>query len=418
MPKVSASRLRVLKIAAVDRRRSSRMAFGIFQLTLGGQAVVDRPAQHCVRRAIFAGRSAAVPVRRADRAADVLLLRLPVRRVRLLHHRDRLRPAVLLPGRRQPSWFWCSGWSASCSRRRSWRSASPRPSRSSCSFPMTGVWGRTGRSRSVSSARWSSRRSWWWRRCWYAMREIDRAEKAMEAEYQRSESLLANILPASIASRLKDPTRNIIADKYDDASILFADIAGYTEAGQRHRSHRAGPFPGHAVHRSRRPRRPARAGEDQDQRRLVHGGQRRAQPALGSRRRRSPASPWTWPMRSRICKDPEGRAVPLRIGLAAGPVVAGVVGSRKFFYDVWGDAVNVASRMESTDVEGRIQVPQSVYERLKDDYRARGARRGRHQGQGPHAHLVSGGPPQRRRAPPRCRTRVGQRSDSSAGLSR
>ena len=64
---------------------------------------------------------------------------------------------------------------------------------------------------------------------WYAMREIDRAEKAMEAEYQRSESLLANILPASIAERLKDPTRNIIADKYDDASILFADIAGYTK---------------------------------------------------------------------------------------------------------------------------------------------------------------------------------------------
>ena len=67
-------------------------------------------------------------------------------------------------------------------------------------------------------------------------------------------------------------------------------------------------------------------------------------------------------------KDPRGRAVPLRIGLAAGPVVAGVVGSRRFFYDVWGDAVNVASRMESTNTEGRIQVPQSVYERLKDDY--------------------------------------------------
>jgi adenylate cyclase len=64
-------------------------------------------------------------------------------------------------------------------------------------------------------------------------------------------------------------------------------------------------------------------------------------------------------------KDPQGRAVPLRIGLAAGPVVAGVVGARKFFYDVWGDAVNVAARMETTDIAGRIQVPQDVYERLK-----------------------------------------------------
>jgi len=66
--------------------------------------------------------------------------------------------------------------------------------------------------------------------------------------------------------------------------------------------------------------------------------------------------------------DPKGRPVPVRIGIAAGPVVAGVVGSRKFFYDVWGDAVNVASRMESTDVAGRIQVPHNVYERLQHAY--------------------------------------------------
>ncbi len=64
---------------------------------------------------------------------------------------------------------------------------------------------------------------------WYALREIARAREAMEAEYERSERLLTNILPATIAERLKDPSRNIIADKYDDASILFADIAGYTK---------------------------------------------------------------------------------------------------------------------------------------------------------------------------------------------
>ena len=64
---------------------------------------------------------------------------------------------------------------------------------------------------------------------WFALRETARAEEAMEMEYERSEQLLANILPASIAARLKDPDHATIADRYDDASILFADIAGFTE---------------------------------------------------------------------------------------------------------------------------------------------------------------------------------------------
>src|SRR5262249_26025431 len=67
-------------------------------------------------------------------------------------------------------------------------------------------------------------------------------------------------------------------------------------------------------------------------------------------------------------KDAQGLSVPLRVGFATGTVVAGVVGSRRFFYDVWGDAVNVAARMESTDSVGQIQVPEDVYERLKDDF--------------------------------------------------
>jgi adenylate cyclase len=56
------------------------------------------------------------------------------------------------------------------------------------------------------------------------------------------------------------------------------------------------------------------------------------------------------------------------VGFATGTVVAGVVGSRRFFYDVWGDAVNVAARMESTDSVGQIQVPEDVYHRLKDEF--------------------------------------------------
>ena len=64
---------------------------------------------------------------------------------------------------------------------------------------------------------------------WFALRDTARAEAVMEAEYERSEALLANMLPASIAERLKEPERDVIADKYDDASVLFADIVGFTE---------------------------------------------------------------------------------------------------------------------------------------------------------------------------------------------
>jgi adenylate cyclase len=72
--------------------------------------------------------------------------------------------------------------------------------------------------------------------------------------------------------------------------------------------------------------------------------------------------------------DPKGRAVLFRMGMASGPLVAGVVGTRKFFYDVWGDAVNTASRMESTGETGKIQVAPEAYELLKDrfDFEERG----------------------------------------------
>jgi adenylate cyclase len=66
--------------------------------------------------------------------------------------------------------------------------------------------------------------------------------------------------------------------------------------------------------------------------------------------------------------DPKGREVPVRMGIACGAVVAGVMGTRRFFYDVWGDAVNTASRMESTGQAGRIQVAESAYRALTDRF--------------------------------------------------
>ncbi|MCW2558542.1 MAG: family 3 adenylate cyclase [Mycobacterium sp.] len=202
---------------------------------------------------------------------------------------------------------------------------------------------------------------------YYALREIASAERAMEAEYQRSESLLANILPASIAERLKNPAHNIIADKYDDASILFADIAGYTKRASDTTPTELVRFldalytdldalvDRHGLEKIK---------TSGDSYMVVSGVPESRSDHLEA------LAALALDMADAVAglKDPQGREVPLRIGLAAGPVVAGVVGARKFFYDVWGDAVNVASRMESTDVEGRIQVPHDVYQRLNPDF--------------------------------------------------
>lgn len=202
---------------------------------------------------------------------------------------------------------------------------------------------------------------------WYAVREIVRAEAAMELEYERSEALLANILPASVAERLKDPARNVIADKYDDASVLFADIAGFTERASdmapdeliRFLDRLYGEFDALVDKRGLE-----KIKVTGDSYMVVSGV---PEPRADHVEALAALALDMADAADRL-KDSRGNAVPLRIGLASGPVVAGVVGSRRFFYDVWGDAVNVASRMESTDSVGRIQVPEDVYQRLKNDF--------------------------------------------------
>jgi len=202
---------------------------------------------------------------------------------------------------------------------------------------------------------------------WYAMREVSRAEDAMEVEYNRSEALLANILPATVADKLKDPAHGTIADRYDEASVLFTDIAGYTERASDMDPTELVRFldrlyttfdrlvDRHGLEKIKT------TGDGY----MVVSGVPTPRPdhvealaALALDMSRAVAG----------LRDPQGTPVPLRMGIATGPVVAGVVGARRFFYDVWGDAVNVASRMESTDPLGRIQVPQNVYERLRQEF--------------------------------------------------
>lgn len=202
---------------------------------------------------------------------------------------------------------------------------------------------------------------------WYAMREIERAEDAMEVEYKRSEALLANILPSTVANKLKDPAHGTIADRYDEASVLFSDIAGYTERASDMDPTELVRFLDRVYTTFDRlvDRHGLEKIKTTGDGYMVVSGVPTPRPdhveaiaALALDMSKAVAG----------LRDPQGNPVPIRMGIATGPVVAGVVGARRFFYDVWGDAVNVASRMESTDPLGRIQVPQNVYERLRHDF--------------------------------------------------
>ena len=173
---------------------------------------------------------------------------------------------------------------------------------------------------------------------------------------------------------MKAHSETIIADAYDDVSILFADIAGSTARASdmppaefvRFLNELFSIFDNlveqHGLEKIK---------TSGDGYMVVSGAPMPRPdhaPALAS---------LALAMRdaTRALLDPNGHPVSIRIGLASGPVVAGVIGTRKFFYDVWGNAVNVASRMETTGVSGMIQVSDDVYGRLKDafEFEERGA---------------------------------------------
>jgi adenylate cyclase len=201
----------------------------------------------------------------------------------------------------------------------------------------------------------------------YAITQIARAEALAAHEFERSESLLSNILPQRVADRLKGHEPAVIADAYSAASILFVDMAGFT-------SHASETTPAELVRFlnyvfTRLDDLVERHGLEKikttgDSYMVVSGV-----PEPRSDHAEALAG-LALEIREELAGlvDSRGRPVPVRIGIASGPVVAGVVGTRKFFYDVWGDAVNVASRMESTGEPGKIQVAPETRELLKEHF--------------------------------------------------
>ncbi len=181
-----------------------------------------------------------------------------------------------------------------------------------------------------------------------------------------SDTLLLNVLPRSIADRLKSGER-VIADHYDDVTILFADVVDFT------------PFAAHAS--------PARvvAVLDEVFNRFDTLAERHGLEkikTIGDAYMVVAGAPDPRPDHASVIVDvalemlsvaaltesTPGNPIRMRIGIASGPAVAGVIGHRKFSYDVWGDAVNLASRMESTGVPGEIQVAASTWRMCADRY--------------------------------------------------
>ena len=192
------------------------------------------------------------------------------------------------------------------------------------------------------------------------------ARRGLERERERSERLLLNVLPAPIAERLKtDPAP--IADRYPEASVLFADLVGFTELS-------AGMAPEDLVTLLNE----LFTAFDQVAER--HGLEKiktigdAYMAVCGVPVPRADHLERIADAAVEMLAVPAGRAggpaatVALRIGIDTGPVVAGVIGERKFIFDLWGDPVTMASRMESHGVAGRVQLTARAGERLRARY--------------------------------------------------
>ena len=182
-------------------------------------------------------------------------------------------------------------------------------------------------------------------------------EREAERERERSERLLLNVLPAPIAERLKE-TEGPIADHHAEATVLFADIAGFTAMS-------AEMPPAELVAMLNA----VFTGFDQLAR--EHGVEKiktigDAYMAVAGLP--EPARDHVERIADLALAMRDRTTLPIRIGIDTGPVVAGVIGESKFIYDLWGDAVTTASRMESHGVPGAIQVTAAVRDRLADRY--------------------------------------------------
>ncbi len=194
----------------------------------------------------------------------------------------------------------------------------------------------------------------------------------LEQERQRSEELLLNILPTEVAQRLKQG--DLIADSFEDASVLFADIVDFTLW-----SGKQAPEKVLSTLNVLFSRFDTLVDWYELEKIKTIGDAYMVVSGVPSPRadHLQQLASLALDMQKTMMNLPEiaAEGFQIRIGIQCGPVVAGVIGSKKFIYDLWGDTVNTASRLEAHGAPGRIQVSAEVYARLKDsfEFEARGA---------------------------------------------
>lgn len=191
-------------------------------------------------------------------------------------------------------------------------------------------------------------------------------EEALRFQQQRTEDLLNNILPSTIAERLKLLEANI-ADSFDQVTVLFADLVSFTELSAQISPRELVDLLNQifSVFDSLTDRHGLEKIKTIGDAYMVVGGL----PKPRTNHAEAVAE-MALDMQAEITrfKHKDGKPFHIRIGINTGPVVAGVIGTKKFAYDLWGDTVNVASRMESLGRAGDIQVTANTYHLLQDKY--------------------------------------------------
>lgn len=201
----------------------------------------------------------------------------------------------------------------------------------------------------------------------YFVSQKDTAMQLLRTEQEKSERLLLNVLPEEIAPLLKEENEHTIAKQFDSVSVLFADVVGFTALSEKLSptemvevlnevfSYFDSLVKKYGLEKIRT------IGDNY----MVVAGAPRSRPDHAQALARMALE---MPDFIHHCSLSASRHLQFRIGINSGPAVGGVIGDTKFHYDLWGDAVNIASRMESHGVPGKVQIGPRTHELIQYEF--------------------------------------------------